>query len=206
MTKRKRNQSNKRAAAAVTDAENRDGQAATAAGQMMMNMSESDEVRYLEEIRTSFYESAKDFTDSATGRAIYRQLCPVEYYINKRTGLPIRIIFIDAIEMTPEQLAANSESPQYTMIDETHRCEILVLGFVRIFSDAFNNGDSTPSAEPGVRYQLTVSNLEFCDIERVDEWTPEQIREFTQFLEHPDVFIRRMGVLPVLAELQNSRR
>lgn len=209
MTKRKRNtQSNSsgNAAAAATPQSEGSGSTPTPTPtQMMMNMSEADEARYLEEIRVSYNSSANEFTDNEAGREIFRQLIPTDFYINKHTRLPVRVVFVDAIELTPEQLAANRESGLCTMIDETHRCEIIVLGFKRIFSEAFTNGDSTLSAEPGVRYQLELFSLGFNDLERVEAWTPEQVREFTQFLEHPDVFIRPMGILPVIGELQSER-
>lgn len=171
--------------------------------QLMMNLAESDEARILLEINKAISASINEATQSESGRNLLRRLNPMNFYINKQTQLPIRVIFTDFIEVPDGKCPAS-----YTMLDDNYRIVIYVLSYSRGVAAQTDAEFSAPISEatnPNVRFKLSLHSLQFKDIEPVAAWTPEQIAECTQFLEHPDVFLRRTGILPVIDELQSRR-
>ena len=171
--------------------------------QLMMNLAESDEARILSEINESISSSIDEATQSVSGRNILRGLNPMNFYINKQTQLPIRVVFTDFIEVS-----AGESLVGYTMLDDHYRLVVYVLSYSRgvaVQSDAEFSAPISEATNPNVRFKLSIHSLNFEDIEPVAAWTPEQIAECTQFLEHPDVFLRRIGILPVIDELQSRR-
>lgn len=171
--------------------------------QMMMNLTESDEARILEEINSAITASINEATEYEAGRTLLRQLNPMNFYINKETQLPIRVVFTDFIELNPGESSAG-----YTMLDDHFLLVIYVLSYSRgvaAISDAEFAATISEATNPNVRFKLSLHSLDFNSISPVSEWTPEQIAECTQFLEYPDVFLRRTGILPVIDELQSRR-